>query len=95
MVTLINIAELFILSFVTNYVYHIFGQIILSKYKLIRTKFKTQVLDHVLTIIIGFIFISFIALVSNFFISLNQYYNSLIYLIILLLGIFFFQKRSS
>ena len=92
MVTLINIAELFILSFVTNYVYHIFGQIILSKYKLIRTKFKTQVLDHVLTIIIGFIFISFIALVSNFFISLNQYYNSLIYLIILLLGIFFFKK---
>jgi len=92
MVTLINIVELFILSFVTNYVYHIFGQIILSKYKKIYTNFKIKFLDNVLTFIIGFVFISLVALISNFFTSLNQYFNSLIYLIILLIGIFFLKK---
>ena len=93
MVTLINIVELFILSFVTNYVYHIFGQIILSKYKKIYTNFKIKILDNVLTLIIGFVFISLVALISNFFTSLNQYFNSLIYLIILLIGIFFLKKN--
>ena len=58
--------------------------------KLIKNKYKYNFYE---TFIFGFIFLSIIALVTNFFLPLSQFVNTIFYLTIVFIGIFIFEIK--
>ena len=83
--TLISTTSIFILSFFTVYFYFLIGNIF--NYK-INNKNTLNIKNIIYKCIIGLILISFIALITNFFVSLNKITNTIIYTSILVAVIF-------
>ena len=76
--------DIFIFSFLTNFIYFCVGILFYKKKKIIFT-------DCLIIFFTGIIFLSFLALFLNFFISLDKYTNSLLYFLLVILFIFNFK----
>jgi len=87
--TLISTTSIFIFSFFTVYFYFLIGNIF--NYK-INDNNTLNIKNIIYQCIIGIILISFIALITNFFISLNKITNTIIYTSILVIIIFIKKK---
>ena len=87
--TLISITSIFIFSFFTVYFYFLIGKFF--NYK-INNNNTLSIKNIIYQCIIGLILISFIALITNFFISLNKITNTVIYSSILVIIIFIKKK---
>ena len=88
--TLISTTSIFILSFFTVYFYFLIGNIF--NYK-INNNNTLNIKNIIYKCIIGLILISFIALITNFFVSLNKIINTIIYTSILV-AVIFIKKKS-
>jgi hypothetical protein len=86
---LISITSIFIFSFFTVYFYFLIGKFF--NYK-INNNNTLSIKNIIYQCIIGLILISFIALITNFFISLNKITNTIIYSSILIIVILIKKK---
>jgi hypothetical protein len=87
--TLISTTSIFIFSFFTVYFYFLIGNIF--NYK-VNNNNAFNIKNIIYKCIIGLILISFIALITNFFISLNKITNTIIYSSILIIVILIKKK---
>jgi hypothetical protein len=87
--TLISTTSIFIFSFFTVYFYFLIGNIF--NYK-VNNNNAFNIKNIIYKCIIGLILISFIALITNFFVSLNKITNTIIYTSILIIVIFLKKK---
>jgi hypothetical protein len=87
--TLISITSIFIFSFFTVYFYFLIGKFF--NYK-INNNNTLSIKNIIYQCIIGLILISFIALITNFFISLNKITNTIIYSSILIIVVLIKKK---
>lgn len=86
---LISTANIFIFSFFTVYFYFLVGNFFNFR---INNNNTFNIKNIIYKCIIGLILISFIALISNFFVSLNKITNTIIYTSILFVVIFIKKK---
>ena len=87
--TLISTTSIFVFSFFTVYFYFLIGNFF--NYK-INNNNTLNIKNIIYKCIIGLILISFIALITNFFVSLNKITNTLIYSSILIIIILIKKK---
>ena len=92
MLTFIDIFNLLIFAFFTNYFYFITGSIFVFKFNVLNNN-NTKNINDFIKIILGLIIISLIAVFLNFFFSLDKNLNTAIFVITYILGIFLIPKK--